>query len=240
MDYGAILIKLTAGFAGLWAMARLLGKKEISALTPFDFISAVILGDLVGNTIYEKEHSVLELLFALAVWTVLSIVFEKITQHIHKLRKPLEGEPEILIRDGQIDLAKIRRNNLDFEQLRMMLRAKDIFSMNQVAYAIYETNGSLSILKKEPYEAVTREDLNLPGSAVRLPRSIIEAGIPQSDALTLIGKDEAWLQRKLQEKGCHKLSEIAYAEIDENGEFTVIPSTLNPDTDTARKKRQAP
>lgn len=53
-EYGLILIKLIAGFMGLWAMTRLLGKKEISALTPFDFISAVILGDLVGDTIYEK------------------------------------------------------------------------------------------------------------------------------------------------------------------------------------------
>lgn len=52
-------------------------QKEISALTPFDFISAVILGDLVGETIYEKEHTVLMLLFTLAVWTILSITFEK-------------------------------------------------------------------------------------------------------------------------------------------------------------------
>ncbi|MFD2879067.1 YetF domain-containing protein [Paenibacillus rhizoplanae] len=52
---------------------------------------------------------------------------KKVTQHIRKLRKPLEGEPEILIRDGKVDLEKLRRNNLDFEQLRMMLRAKDTF-----------------------------------------------------------------------------------------------------------------
>lgn len=91
MEYGSIFIKLIAGFIGLWVMTRLLGKKEISALTPFDFISAVILGDLVGETIYEEKHSVLMLLFTLAVWTVLSILFEKVTQHIRKLRKPLKG-----------------------------------------------------------------------------------------------------------------------------------------------------
>ncbi|OKP82410.1 hypothetical protein A3842_10325 [Paenibacillus sp. P3E] len=193
MDYVSILVKLAAGFTGLWAMTRLLGKKEISALTPFDFISAVILGDLVGNTIYEPDKSVLLLLFALAVWTVFSIIFEKVTQWVRKLRKPLEGEPEILIRDGEIDLAKLRKNNLDFEQLRMMLRSKDTFSLNEVAYAIYETNGSLSILKKPQYEPATREELDIKPPGIRLPRSLVEAGVVQRATLASLGHDETWL-----------------------------------------------
>lgn len=157
MEYGSIFIKLFAGFIGLWAMTRLLGKKEISALTPFDFISAVILGDLVGNTIYEKDHSVIELLFTLAVWTVLSIIFEKVTQHIRKLRKPLEGEPEILIRDGAIDLTKLRKNNLDFGQLRMMLRAKETFSIHEVAYAEINEDGELSVIASVRHQAKSGE-----------------------------------------------------------------------------------
>ncbi|MEC0169671.1 DUF421 domain-containing protein [Paenibacillus graminis] len=226
MDYVSVLVKLTAGFVGLWAMARLLGKKEISALTPFDFISAVILGDLVGNTIYEPDKSVLLLLFALAVWTVLSIIFEKITQRVRKLRKPLEGEPEILIRDGKIDLAKLRKNNLDFEQLRMMLRAKDTFSMNEVAYAIYETNGSLSILKKPQFEPATREELDIKPQHTRLPRSLVESGVVQQATLASLGYDETWLRRKLQEEGHPDLDSVAYAEINEEGELAIIPSTL--------------
>ncbi|CQR56743.1 DUF421 domain-containing protein [Paenibacillus riograndensis] len=225
MDYVSVLVKLTAGFVGLWAMARLLGKKEISALTPFDFISAVILGDLVGNTIYEPDKSVLLLLFALAVWTVLSIIFEKITQRVRKLRKPLEGEPEILIRDGKLDLTKLRKNNLDFEQLRMMLRAKDTFSMNEVAYAIYETNGSLSILKKPQFEPATRKELDIKPQHTRLPRSLVEAGEVQRAALASLGHDETWLRRKLQEEGCPNLDSVAYAEINEEGKLAIIPST---------------
>ena len=224
MEYGQILIKLIAGFIGLWAMTRLLGKKEISALTAFDFISAVILGDLVGNTIYEKENSVLMLIFTLAVWTLLSATFEKITLRLPKLRKPLEGEPEILIRDGQIDLVKLRKNNLDFEQLRMMLRAKDTFSVSEVAYAIYETNGSLSILKKAQYEPATREDLLVPVPETTLPLSIIEDGIVQRQTLSKLGHDEAWLTSELRKQGYSGPQSIAYAEITEEGELAVISS----------------
>ncbi|CAH1194200.1 hypothetical protein PAECIP111892_01455 [Paenibacillus auburnensis] len=224
MDYGLITIKLIAGFIGLWAMTRLLGKKEISALTPFDFISAVILGDLVGDTIYEKKYSVLMLVFTLAVWTLLSVTFEKITLHLPKLRKPLEGEPEVLIRDGKIDLGKLRKNNLDFEQLRMMLRSKDTFSVSEVAYAIYETNGSLSILKKAQYEPATREDLLVPVPESTLPLSIIEDGIIQRQTLSKLGQDDAWLDGELRKQGYNGPQSVAYAEITEEGELAIISS----------------
>lgn len=224
MEYGDIFIKLVAGFIGLWAMTRLLGKKEISALTPFDFISAVILGDLVGDTIYEKEHSVPMLLFALAVWTVLSITFEKVTQHIRKLRGPLEGEPEILVRDGKIDLKKLRSNNLDFEQLRMMLRAKDTFSVHEVAYAIYETNGSLSILKKPQFEPATRKDLDIAEKEVQLPRSLVESGEINHAALQNLGKDLDWLMSGLKDQGYTDLTSVAYAELNEDGELCIVES----------------
>lgn len=219
-----MLVKLVTGFVGLWAMTRLLGKKEISALTPFDFISAVILGDLVGETIYEDKHNWLMLVFTLAVWTGLSILFEKLTQHYKRLRQPLEGEPEILIRDGQIDLSKLRKNNLDFDQLRMMLRSKDIFSMNEVAYAIYETNGSLSVMKKPPYEAVTRADLELKERQVKLPVPLVEEGTVQRESLRRLRKDESWLRETLQERGFPDVRLIAYAEYDEEGELRIIPS----------------
>ncbi|WP_150275856.1 DUF421 domain-containing protein [Paenibacillus tepidiphilus] len=224
MDYGLIFIKLIAGFTGLWAMTRLLGKKEITALTPFDFISAVILGDLVGETIYEEKHSILMLIFTLAIWTILSILFEKLTLKMPKLRKPLEGEPEILIRDGQIDLNKLRKNNLDFDQLRTMLRAKDTFSVSEVAYAIYETNGSLSVLKKSQYESVTRGDLDLPEQELTLPMSIIEDGIVQDSTLRKLSRNEEWLTAELHKQGYAGPKAVAYAEITEEGELAVISS----------------
>lgn len=164
------------------------------------------------------------LLFTLAIWTLLSITFEKITLHLPKLRKPLEGEPEILIRDGKIDMGKLRKNNLDFEQLRMMLRSKDTFSVSEVAYAIYETNGSLSILKKAQYEPATREDLLVPVPESVLPVSIIEDGIIQRDTLGSLGHDEEWLAKELRKLGYSGPQTVVYAEITEEGELAVISS----------------
>jgi uncharacterized membrane protein YcaP (DUF421 family) len=222
-NYELILLKLTIGFVGLWIMTRLLGKKELSQLNPFDFISAMIMSEIVGNTIYEKQNSYVMLLFALVVWTCLSLLFEKLTQHVKKLRKPLEGEPALLIREGKLDIKKMRENSLDFDQLRMMLRSKDIFSMHDVAYAIYETNGSLSVLKKSAYDAVQRDDLQLQTKQRRLPCTLIEDGDVQDEMLSYLGRDEAWLRLQLQQQGYSDLGEIAYAELSEDDKVLVIP-----------------
>ncbi|THF76404.1 DUF421 domain-containing protein [Cohnella fermenti] len=147
-DYAEIATKLALAFAGLWTLTRLLGKREIGQLTPFDFVSSLVLGDLVGDTIYDKETSCWKMLFALAVWAALSYAFEKIMKLSKPLRRKLEGGAELMIVDGKIDEAAMKRNNMELEELKMMLRQKDVFSVGEVALAVYETNGSLSVLRK--------------------------------------------------------------------------------------------
>jgi uncharacterized membrane protein YcaP (DUF421 family) len=103
-----------------------------------------------------------------------------------------------------------------------MLRAKDTFSINEVAYAIYETNGSLSILKKPQYEPATREDLDIAAKGVQLPRSLVESGEIQHPVLKSLAKDEQRLLQELLKKGYPELDAVAYAELNEEGELSVI------------------
>lgn len=199
--YLPIIIKLITAFAGLWCVTRLLGKREISQLSPFDFITSMIMGEIVGNTIYDGQVSVWMLIFAMALWAGLSYLFEKMMEFGKPLRRQLEGKPELLIVNGEIDMEALRRNNMAFDELRMMLRQRDVFSLSDVAYAVYETNGALSILKKSVYEAVQRTDLNLQTSPAYLPHIIIEDGVPQSKGLAAINRDEKWLLLELEKRG---------------------------------------
>ncbi|MFB9277628.1 DUF421 domain-containing protein [Cohnella cellulosilytica] len=220
-DYAEISVKLAIAFAGLWAMTRLLGKREIAQLTPFDFVSSLVLGDLVGDTIYDKQVSFWKLLFALAVWAFLSYSFEKLMALGKPIRRHLEGRPEMIIADGKIDRVVMRRNNMELEELCMMLRQQGIFSVSEVAYAIYETNGSLSVLKKSDYDVVRRADLELESSRVVLPRSLVEKGAIQPDGLAAIGRDEAWLRRELRALG-YAIDSVAFAEWTEAEKLRVI------------------
>ncbi|MCM3782572.1 DUF421 domain-containing protein [Neobacillus mesonae] len=218
-----ILVKLAAAFAGLWAATRILGKRQISQLSPFDFISAMVMGDLVGDTIYDENVNVFMLIFALAVWTSLSYFFDKVMEFSKPLRKKLEGKTDLLIINGEIDSAAMKRNKLEFEELRMMLRQNDVFSISEVAFAIYETNGSLSILRKSAYETVTRSDLKMESPSVSLPVSLIEQGEIQDLALSALGKDRAWLFEQLEKCNHRDHLQILHAEWTEEGELKVIP-----------------
>lgn len=221
-EYGLLLIKLLTAFTALWAATRLLGKREITQLSPFDFISALVFGDLVGDTIYDEEVSVWKLIFSLVIWALLSYVFDKIMGHNKSMRKKLEGNPDLLIMNGQIDMTAMKRNKVEYEELKMMMRQQNVFSLSEVAFAVYETNGSLSILKKSDSDQPSRKDLGLETKPAELPRTIIENYKLNREALTAIHRDEDWLRTELAKQGYKTINAVFYAEWTEDGEIQAI------------------
>ncbi|NGM85102.1 DUF421 domain-containing protein [Paenibacillus sp. 7124] len=222
MDYELITIKLVTGFIGLWIMTRLLGKKEISQLTPFDFVSSLMLSEIVGNTIYQEDARYFQLVYGLVLWGGLSYFFEKVTQHAKRMRAPLEGSTSVLICNGKIDMNEMKRNRLDFGQLRMMLRQKDIFALEEVAYAIFENNGSLSVIKKPDYEMPERKDLGMPHVEASFVYSLVEAGDILEDNLKKIGKDRVWLEKGLRDEGYGDVEALAFVEWSKDKGFFVM------------------
>ncbi|MFC5651380.1 YetF domain-containing protein [Paenibacillus solisilvae] len=212
MDYTMITVKLVTAFFGLWLMTKLLGKKEISQLTPFDFISSLMLSELVGNTIYDREVHFMMLIYALVLWMVLSLALEKIVQLLPWLSVPLSGRPDIIIRNGVIDVRAMKRNKLDMHQVGMLLREQSVFSVKDVAYAIFETNGNLSVMKMSSADSPNREELKLPVKPLGLPRILMDQGYIQRDELREIGHDEEWLLALLKEQGIMRFKDVLYAE----------------------------
>lgn len=221
-EYGLLLIKLLTAFTALWAATRLLGKREITQLSPFDFISALVFGDLVGDTIYDEEVSVWKLVFSLVIWALLSYVFDKIMGYSKTMRRKFEGNPDMLIKNGEIDMKAMKRNKVEFEELKMMMRQQNIFSLSEIAYAVYETNGSLSILKKSDSDQPSRKDLELETKPVVLPRTLIENYKLNREALDAIHRDEDWLRTELAKQGYQTMDSVFYAEWTEDGEIQVI------------------
>ncbi|PLT35817.1 DUF421 domain-containing protein [Bacillus sp. V5-8f] len=143
MLYGTIALKLIIGLAALIIVMRLLGKKEMSAITPFDLIYTMLLGGIVEESLFSKKISILHMLFGLAMWVSLSILLKFLSR---SLKKPLKGEPSELIVDGRLNHKELEKNHIEVEQLRAMLREKGIFSLKDVHYALLETSGSISVI----------------------------------------------------------------------------------------------
>ncbi|WP_233254202.1 DUF421 domain-containing protein [Salipaludibacillus keqinensis] len=174
--FSSLTIELLIGFIALLVLTKVLGKTQITQLTPFDFISALVLGELVGNAIYDKEIGINYVLYAVLLWGILIVGIEKVTQKWKGTRSLLEGKPSIVIRKGIIDREQLKKNNLDLHQLQNLLRNRDVFSFKEVEYAILEANGTVNVLKKSPYQSITKDDLSKTPTNVILPMTIISDG----------------------------------------------------------------
>lgn len=223
MTYLYIFVELGIGLIVLFAMTKLNGKTQISQITPFEFISALVLGELVGNAIYDKEVSVLQILFAVIVWAALLVGIEWIEMKFLKLRGFLEGNPSIVVRHGMIDKKELKKNKMTINQLQNMLRQKNVFSFREVEYAILESNGMLTVLKKPEYDVPVRRDLGLTGRKVALPVTLINDGVVLEDNLKKSGYNMTWLEKQLRAQGYDKPEQVFYAEWDEERGMHIVP-----------------
>ncbi|RKD27337.1 Uncharacterized membrane protein YcaP, DUF421 family [Caminicella sporogenes DSM 14501] len=223
MDLIHTSIELILGFIALLIVTKLIGNRQISQITPFDFISAIVLGELLGNAIYDREISIFHILYALFLWGMLMLTVEMLTQKYLKVRGFLEGNPSIVIRKGVIDRDELKKNRLDINELQNLLRQKDVFSIREVEYAILESDGKISVLKKSKYMVPTNEDLKLSEKPVYLPVTFIIDGEVLWDNVKACGFEEEWLIKQLKRHGIDKPEDVFYAEWKEDEGMYVLP-----------------
>ncbi|PLR69008.1 DUF421 domain-containing protein [Bacillus sp. UMB0893] len=212
MEFVHTGIDLVIGFFGLFFLTRILGKTQITQITTFDFISALVLGELVGNAVFDDDTGILKILFAISVWGSLIFIIEIITQKWKGTRGFLEGRPTIIIHQGKIVRESLRKSKLDLNQLQHLVRAKGAFSLREVAFAILETDGTVNILKKPMFEAPTRSDFQFNPEHAILPFSMILDGEVLLDNVREAGLSEEWLQQELRKHNIKSYKDVLYAE----------------------------
>ncbi|HAM79809.1 YetF domain-containing protein [Ornithinibacillus bavariensis] len=223
LSYWQMFIESVFGFFILYFLTKVLGKTQISQLTPFDFISAIILGELVGSALFEEKAGVLHIGFVILIWGGLIYFVEMITQKFKRTRFLLEGSPEIIIRKGKLIRNVMAKNKLDINQLQHLLREKDVFSLKEVEYAILETNGAISVLKKSDYQTPNRKDMKLAPQPVQLSTTLINDGEIIYDNLEEKNLTEQWLIEQLKEQGYDDVNDVFYAEYMKDEDLLVLP-----------------
>nr|WP_051081166.1 DUF421 domain-containing protein [Salsuginibacillus kocurii] len=196
-------------------MTKWLGKTQITQLTPFDFISALVLGELVGNAIYDKEIGVNYVLYALALWTMLIATVEWVTQKFKKSRFLLEGEPTVIIRNGELDFQAMKKQRLDINQMQHLLRDNDVFSVREVAYGILEANGKLNIIKTNETKTPTASDLQVVSQTPpSLPITLIADGELLGDNIKEAGLTLTALNEELADLHIYSHEDVLFADWD--------------------------
>ncbi|MRX56617.1 DUF421 domain-containing protein [Bacillus idriensis] len=223
VNIGLLTIKTIVGFGTLFFIILVTGRTSIYQLTPFHLVFVLVLGDFLGNTIYEDKVSTFHFLYAIGLWTLLMLGIEFLTLKNKSTRSLLLGNPNIVIRDGIMDRKLLAKNKLDVNQVLSILRQNHVFSVREVKYGILEANGQISILLQSKYQKPNKQDLNLPESSVDLPTSIIIDGEVLWDNLYDLGLDQQWLDNQLTTNGYDNVKSIFYADWRENEGIHISP-----------------
>lgn len=135
--------------------------------------------------------------------------------------KHIEGEPVIIIMNGEIMEETMKKLRYRLSDLLVELRNKDIFDISQVEFAVLETDGKLSVLKKSQFQPLTPRDLNIPTSYSGISSELIYDGIVVEQNLKQLNLDRDWLDKELRKKGLTNPVEVFVALLDTSGNLYI-------------------
>lgn len=216
-----VVIRSFVAFFVLLVLVRLMGKQQVSELTFFDYIVGITIGSIASTLSVQVNQNTLATLTGMAIWALLPIVLAFLSLHNIWIRKVVEGEATVVIENGKIlehNLAKIR---LTIDDLISQLRIKDVYNIQEVEFAMFESNGKLSVLKKAPQQPITPADLGLKTQYTGLPTNLVSDGILLEDALRSLNLSKAWLYHQLNKQNITDISEISLAQLDTGGNLYV-------------------
>ncbi|WP_191965183.1 DUF421 domain-containing protein [Niallia taxi] len=222
MELPNLLLRLTISFFVLLFLTRIMGRKEISEMTFFNFASAIAIGEIAASLVVDDQLSISNGIYALLGWSLYTILMSYLDIKTLKGRQLLTGSPIILIKEGKILEQALHKCRLDLDTLKAMLRQKDVFSIAEVDFAIFESDGKLSVLKKDSGSSITNRNMyKVKNKLIPFPLEIILDGNIKKENLINSGFDNNWLIAQLQRAGIHSISEVFYAEVQTDGSLYI-------------------
>lgn len=226
MNYLYVFIKSVATFLILLILARLMGRKQLSQITFFDYIVGITIGSIAGSGIIDRDISMYDTIIALLVWSILPIIIGNINLKSIRTRKLIESDPVIIIQNGVVNEKNMKKVRYNIGDLLMQLREKGIFELSEVEFALLEAHGKLSVLKNSQSREVTLKDLNIQVPYKGMTIEVILDGAILNHNLSIINKDEAWLINELKNRNISDVNHIIYAGYTSEGNLEVVKTQI--------------
>jgi uncharacterized membrane protein YcaP (DUF421 family) len=215
MTISEMLVRTLITFIVAYILCRMLGKKLISQMTFFDFVAGISIGTIIGSIMFSKDVKLTVGLIGLIFFFLIVLLIDFLVVKSFISRKIFNGESTMIIKQGKILEEGMRKVRLNMDELLLKLRKKNVFYLDEVEMAIFETDGSLSVLKKSESLPVTRKDLSLTALSRGQAQALIIDGQKLDSTLTMTGKNQEWLDSILQAQGISNVSDVFFAQVDE-------------------------
>lgn len=214
-----IAVRALILFLIVFAAVRLMGKRELGQLQPYEFVIAIMIANLASVPMAETGIPLLHGVVPILTLLLVHALFTLLTLKSKTAQRIICGMPTILISKGYILEDAMRATGYSFSDLLEQLRTSGYFSVADVEYAILENSGQISVIPKGSAKPVVAKDLNLQVQADKLPWSVIVDGSVQYDELRKSGHDQQWLTGQLSTLGYPEPHRVLYASVDETGQF---------------------
>lgn len=144
-----IVLRAGVMFAILYCVIRLMGKRELAQLTPFELVTLMVLGDLAQQAVTHSDTSLTGGLLAIATFAFLASALSWITFKSRRAEKLLDGTPQVIVRNGQLLKENLKRDRVTVAEVESQMRLAGISRIDQIAYAIIEPQGPISFIRKD-------------------------------------------------------------------------------------------
>lgn len=213
----AILLYLIVIFA-----LRMMGKRQIGELQPSELVTTILISNIAAIPIEDTSISMVMAVVPILVLAAFEVLLSAMGLHSKRLRSILAGKPRIIIQNGELDQKMMKQLRISLDDLLESLRAKEVFDIQDVQYAIIETNGKLSVMKKHKAQTATAEMLQIKGKDNDPPMVVVSDGVIIQTNLQNYGLTEAWLLATLRQQN-QPLTEVFLMTADRNGKTFVLP-----------------
>ncbi len=219
----ALAIRAAVIYFYVLIVTRLLGKREIGQVSPFDFVVAIMIGELAVVVVENTDRPLLDAMVPIATMAIIHIGISLLSLKSVFARRLLSGSPTIVIERGRIVEKGLRGLRICLDDLLAALREKNVTSLDEVEYAILENTGKLSVILKSAKRPVRCEDLGVTTEYEGLPYILVVDGRVDRRAMAEAGVTEEWLREELRKRGIERIEDAFVVSLTPKGALYVSP-----------------
>lgn len=205
----------------LFILAKLMGNKEISQLSMFDYVIGITIGSIAAEMATALESDYMQPLVAMAVYALVAIVISIVCEKSLKARRFIYGNSLVLLDNGKLYRKNFKTAKLDLNEFLVQCRVNGYFNLSEIKTAILETNGKISFLPKSTNRPTIPIDFDITPEPATIDVNLIVDGRILRENLQACGHDEMWLQKQLVSQGFEKPEQIFLATLDKQDNLSI-------------------
>ena len=204
----------------LFFITKWLGKKQISELSFFEYVTGISIGSIGAEVAMGLERNIFHGVIGIVIFAAMPFFAGLISLKSKVFRNFIEGKATVFIKDGKIMEDNLKKERYTTDELLELLRKKDVYQVADVEFAVLEATGDLSVMLKKENQPLTAKDLNLSVPSIKEPQTVIMDGVIMDEPLATIGRSRAWLHTELDKLGV-TVENVFLGQINSFGELTV-------------------